>query len=58
MTLALNYLMALGPSEVKWLQMSTVVWVVIAIACSVIGRLWLADQLLSDPGQFATKYPD
>lgn len=26
--------------------MSTVLWVVIAIVCSVVGRLWLASQIL------------
>ncbi len=46
MTLALNFI-ALGPSEVERLQTSTVGWIVIAIAWSVVGALWLAGSLLT-----------
>jgi hypothetical protein len=34
-------------SEVGWLHPSTVGWIVIAIAWSIIGALWLAGSFLS-----------
>ena len=45
MTLALNDVLALGASEVMSIDMSTVVLVVIAITCAVVGRLWVAGQV-------------
>ena len=46
MTLVLNFI-ALGPSEVERIQTSTVGWIVIAMAWSIIGALWLAGSLLT-----------
>ena len=56
MTFAVNF-MALSTSEMERLQTSTVGWIFIAVAWSVIGALWLAASLLPAPSasQSSTK---